>query len=79
MIANIQGNNIHIEKCDYTRLTIYLNDHLVDLGKKVTVYHNGKKIASVKPRRTIAAMYSTLNQRGDRSYAFPCIIEVEME
>ena len=79
MIANIQGNSIHIERCDYTRLTIYLNDRLVDLDKKVTVYHGGKKIARVKPRRTIANMYKTLNLRNDRSYAFPCIIEVEIE
>ena len=48
-----------------------------DMG--LTKKFGGKKIASVKPRRTIAAMYSTLNQRGDRSYAFPCIIDVELE
>ena len=79
VIANIDGNNIYIDKCDYTRLTIYLNDHLVDLDKKVTIYHNGKKLARIKPRRTIANLYNTLNKRNDRSYAFPCVIEVEMK
>ena len=77
--AHIEGNDIHIGKCDYTRLTIYLNDNLVDLDKKVTVYHNGKKIARVKPRRTIANLYNTLNLRNDRSYAFPCIVDVEIK
>lgn len=79
VIANIDGNNIYIDKCDYTRLTIYLNDYLVDLDKKVTIYHNGKKLARIKPRRTIANLYNTLNKRNDRSYAFPCVIEVEMK
>ena len=79
VIANIEGNCINIEKCDYTKLTIYLNDYLADLDKEVSIYHNGKEIALVKPRRTIANMYNTLNLRNDRSYAFPCIIEVEIK
>ena len=77
--AHIEGNDIHIEKCDYTRLTIYLNDYLADLDKEITIYLDCKEIARIKPRRTIANMYNTLNLRNDRSYAFPCIIEVEMK
>ena len=79
VIANIDGNDINIAQCDYSKLTIYLNDHLVDLDKKVTIRHNGKKIARVKPRRTIANLHHSLNLRNDRSYAFPCIIEVKMK
>ena len=79
VIANIDGNDINIAQCDYSKLTIYLNDHLVDLDKKVTIRHNGKKIARVKPRRTIANLHHSLNLRNDRNYAFPCIIEVKMK
>ena len=79
VIANIDGNDINIAQCDYSKLTIYLNDHLVDLDKKVTIRHNGKKSARVKPRRTIANLHHSLNLRNDRSYAFPCIIEVKMK
>ena len=79
VIANIDGNDINIAQCDYSKLTIYLNDHLVNLDKKVTIRHNGKKIARVKPRRTIANLHHSLNLRNDRSYAFPCIIEVKMK
>ena len=79
VIANIDGNVINIEQCDYSRLTIYLNDHLVNLDKKVTIRYNGKKIIRVKPRRTIANLYRSLNLRNDRSYAFPCIIDVEIK
>ena len=78
VIANIDGNTINIEQCDYSRLTIYLNDHLVDLDKKVIIRYKGKKIARVKPRRTIANIHHSLNLRDDRSYAFPCIVDVEM-
>ena len=79
VIASIDGNTINIEQCDYTRLTIGLNDRLVNLDKKVTIRHKGKKIARIKPRRTIANLHRSLNLRGDRSYAFPCIIDVEMK
>lgn len=79
VIANIDGNTINIEQCDYSKLTIYLNDRLVDLDKKVTIRYKGKKIARIKPSRTIAALHSSLNLRNDRSYAFPCIVDVEMK
>ena len=79
VIANIDGNNINIEHCDYSKLTIYLNDRLVNLDKKVTIRYKGKKVARVKPRRTIANLHRSLNLRNDRSYAFPCIIDVELE
>ena len=79
VIADIDGNTINIEQCDYSKLTIYLNDRLVNLDKKVTIRYKGKKIARIKPRRTIANLHRSLNLRGDRSYAFPCIIDVEMK
>ena len=79
VIANIDGNTINIEQCDYSKLTIYLNDRLVNLDKKVTIRYKGKKIARIKPSRTIAALHRSLNLRNDRSYAFPCIVDVEMK
>ena len=79
VIADIDGNTINIEQCDYSKLTIYLNDRLVNLDKKVTIRYKGKKIARIKPRRTIANLHSSLNQRGDRSYAFPCIVDVKIK
>ena len=79
VIASIDGNTINIEQCDYTRLTIGLNDRLVNLDKKVTIRHKGKKIARIKPRRTIATLHRTLNQRNDRSYAFPCTVDIKIK
>lgn len=79
VIAHIDGNDINITHCDYSRLTINLNDRLVNLDKKVTIRHKGKKVTRIKPRRTIANLYNSLNTRNDRSYAFPCIIDVELK
>lgn len=76
--ARIEGNTIHIDHCDYSRLTIYLNDNMVDLDKKVTIVYKGKKIKSKKLQRTIANMYRSLNNRNDRSYAFPAYIDIEL-
>jgi hypothetical protein len=75
--ARIEGNTIHIEHCDYSQLTICLNDYMVDLDKKVTILYKGKKIKSKKLQRTIANMYRSLNERNDRSYAFPAYIKIE--
>lgn len=79
VIANIEGNSINIEHCDYSRLTIYLNDNMVDLDKKVKILYKGKKILAKKLKRTIADIHTSLNVRNDRSYAFPCIVEIELE
>lgn len=77
--ARIEGNTIDILQCDYSRLTIYLNDNMVDLDKKVTIRYKGKKIARKKLKRTIANMYNSLWLHGDRSYAFPSVIEVKLD
>lgn len=75
--ARIEGNTIHIDHCDYSQLTICLNDYMVDLDKKVTILYKGKKIKSKKLQRTIANIYRSLNERNDRSYAFPAQIKIE--
>lgn len=77
--AVIDGNTINILHCDYSRLTIYLNDSMADLDKKVTIRYKGKKIARKRLRRTIANIYSSLQLHGDRSYAFPCMVEVRLD
>ena len=77
--AHIEGNTIDIVRCDYSKLRIYLNDNLVNLDKKVTIKYKGKKIAKKKLKRTIANIYNSLWSHGDRSYAFPSVIEVELD
>ena len=78
VIATIEGNLINIERCDYSSLTIYLNDSLVNLDEKVTVVYKGKKVAKERLHRTIRNMHEALNKRNDRSYAFPAVLHVEL-
>ena len=79
IVANIKGNTIFIEECDYKNIAIFLNDSMLDLDKKVTVRYKGKVVKKKKLKRTISNLYGTLNLRNDRSYAFPCVIEIKLD
>ena len=78
VIAQIDGNTIDIEKCDYGSLTIYLNDDLVDLDRKVKVTCGGKTLFNGKVPRTEENMIATMEERGDPSYVFCSQITVEL-
>lgn len=78
IVAHIEGNSIIIDKCDYSRITIHLNDKMMNLDKKVTVICNGKKVFNKKVKRTIANLQCTMNTRGDFSYVFPVSIDVKL-
>lgn len=78
IIANIEGNTINIERCDYSNLTIHLNDSMVDLDKKVTILYKGKKIAKKKPKRNISNLYNSIEARKDKRYIFPYSIKVDL-
>ena len=78
VVAEINKNVIDISESDYSRLTIYLNDEMVDLDKPVTVRYKGEKIFKGKLNRTIGNMSRTLEERGDLRYMFPAMVEVEL-
>ena len=78
VVAEIDKNVIEISESDYSRLTIYLNDDMVDLDKPITVRYNGKKVFKGKLSRTVGNMARTLEERGDVRYMFPAMVEVEL-
>ena len=78
VVAEIDKNVIEISESDYSRLTIYLNDDMVDLNKPVVVNYKGKKVFKGKLSRTIANMARTLDERDDLRYMFPAMVEVEL-
>ena len=78
VVAEIDKNVIEISESDYSRLTIYLNDDMVDLNKPVVVNYKGKKVFKGKLNRTIANMARTLDERDDLRYMFPAMVEVEL-
>ncbi|MBQ8544604.1 MAG: alpha/beta hydrolase [Alistipes sp.] len=78
VVVSREGNVIDIEECDYTRLTIYLNDMMCNLDKPVEVRYKGEPLFKGRLRRTRAMMQQTLSARGDLRYMFPTAVEVEL-
>ena len=78
VVAEIDKNVINISESDYSRLTIYFNDDMVDLDKPVVVNYKGKKVFKGKLPRTVGNMARTLDERDDLRYMFPAMVEVEL-
>ena len=78
VVAEYDGNRVEILSCDYSRLKLYFNDQMVDLGKPVAVYYNGKCLFKGKLKRSLATMSQTLSERGDLRYCFPAELEVKI-
>ena len=76
IIAEIKGNVINIEKCDYRQFSICLSDDMINLDKAVTIKYNGKAIKKIVPERKVTTLRETLYKRGDIRYAFPVKIDV---
>ena len=60
VVAELSGNEIKIEACDYPKLRIYLNDRMVDMDKPVKVTYEGKVLFEKKLARTAKCMARTL-------------------
>ena len=78
LIASVKDNTVTIEKSDYSKVTVFLNDELVNLDKPVKVVYGGKVLFEGPVTRSPQTMLSTLNARGDLSYIFPARVEVTL-
>ena len=76
--ASIKNNTVTITKCDYSQVTLYLNDQLVDLDKVVKVVYGKKTLYKGKLSRTAENLKKSLEERGDPSYCFPAILKVNI-
>ena len=72
VVVSVKGNRIDIERCDYSSLTLYLNDSIVNLDKPVKIRFNGKTVKKGRFHRNIGTLRETLYARGDPSYMFDC-------
>ncbi|MBQ8452826.1 MAG: alpha/beta hydrolase [Prevotella sp.] len=73
----VNGNVIDISECSYSQLTLWLNDDLVDLDRKVTVRYQGRKLFRGKLERTGENMRESLFQNGDPRLSFPAKVTVK--
>lgn len=79
LVAEIKGNVVNIEKCDYSTFTIYLNDSMVDLDKEVTVTYRDGTLFKGKVVRSADVLRKTMTERNDPSYCFPAEIVVTIK
>jgi poly(3-hydroxybutyrate) depolymerase len=73
----VNGNVIDISECTYSQLTLWLNDDLVDLDRKVTVRYQGRNLFRGKLKRTVENMRESLFQRNDPRCTFPAKVTVK--
>lgn len=73
----IKGNTICINSQDYTSVTLYLNDSLVNLNHPVIVKWGEKIVYKGRVARTEQNLRSSIDQRGDPAYCFPSIVTVK--
>lgn len=78
VVVERKGNVFDILQCDYSRVTIYLNDEMCNLGKPIEVRYQGKCLFKGRVKRTLENMQQTLAQRGDLRYIFPAVVEVDI-
>lgn len=74
--AEVKGNTIDITRCDYSELTLYLSNELLNLKKPVTIKLRGKRVFKGKLKPNEAIYRQTLHQRQDPHFAAPCMITV---
>lgn len=76
VIVERKSNVIDISQCDYSRLTLYLNDEMFNLDRPIEVRYQGKRIFKGRVPRTSETLQQTLAERGDLRYCFPAKVEV---
>ncbi len=79
VVVERREQTIFIEQADkIPRLTILLNDELVDLDRPVTVRFGDQVLfEGIVPRRE-QCLQETLAQRGDRDFMFPARVTVDL-
>ena len=75
-VVSLADQTFHIEKVETPKLTILLNDDMLNLDEPIQVKKDGKVIYEGKALRTIQTLIETLLERGDSSYMFSSVIDL---
>lgn len=78
LIAGIDkaNNAVLVEKTDYSKVRIYLNDTMLDLDKPVVVRYGDRELFNAKVVRNKKTLKESLQTRNDLSFVFPTVVEV---
>ncbi len=74
-----QDGRIDILEANVPSLIVGVNDAMMNLDKKITIYYKGKKIYSAKPARKAKNIEADVNAMRDGSLIFPVKIKVDLE
>ena len=77
LIASRKGQTIQIETSPVKRLTIRLDDSMLDLDKPIRIQSGKLKLHEAVVPRTLAALSTTLQERGDPNGVFTAEVSIE--
>jgi hypothetical protein len=75
--VSVKGNTITIDSDDYTSVTLFLNDDIVNLNRSITVKWGKRTVFKGRLSRTEKNLRNTINLRGDFAYCFPSQVTVK--
>ena len=78
VIATLNGQTIDVSSKDINRVTVRLNDAMLDLEKSVTITSGGKTLFTGRVKRTAGVLAKTLAERGDPKGMFRAEVTVEL-
>lgn len=73
--SEINGQSVTIKDNMEDKISVLLNDSMMDLSKPITIERNGKKKEGLKAKRTLALIAETLLERGDPSAVYAVELE----
>ena len=76
--ATRDGQTITIESGDAGRVTVRLDDEMVNLDEPVKIIANGEVVFEDKVARTAQTLLKTLHERGDPRGIFPAEVTVDV-
>lgn len=78
IVASLEGQVISIKSEGVEKVTILLNDSMLDLDKPVIVKVRGETIFTGPQNRTISSLAKSLLERGDPNYMFSSEIKLTL-
>jgi hypothetical protein len=76
VVSTLKNQTVTIEQSEVKRLTVRLNDDMINLDKPIQVMWANEPLDEVQTRRTIATLAKTLAERGDRKGMFSVEFEI---
>jgi dienelactone hydrolase len=76
IVATVDGQNVKVASDNVRRVTVRLNDQLLDLDQPVKLQFGENEAIEVTAPRTIATLAKTLAERGDPASMYSAEVEV---